>query len=131
MYNQFALNLLAPSGWRCLTAEDTLYFWNCNPYKPKSNLYAANTGHWNLSYWTDTSNAGETGINFQGYGQAYFDSLGNMLWDNQGLTEIIGYSPVVPPNNAAMVNLAFGYVGWGNLQSSTYRLPMYARFIKL
>lgn len=131
MYNQFAINLLAPSGWRGLTTDDVQYFWYCNPYNPIENLYAANTGHWNLTAWTNRSNAGESGLNFQGYGLAYFDSFGNILWDNSGTTEVTAFSFPVAPNYASMINISLGVIGWGNLQSSVYKLPMYARFIKL
>ena len=130
LYNQVAINNLAPPGWRGLTTEDVQYFYDCNPYLPVENLYAAFPGNWDPTFWTDQSNAGETGIDFQGYGSPLWNA-GNILWNGDGRFEAHGYSPSTFPAYGCSVNTAVGYVSWGDYLGYTINDPLYARFIKL
>jgi hypothetical protein len=130
LYNQVAINNLPPPGWRGLTTTDVQYFYDCNPYLPVENLYAANPGNWDPTFWTDQSNAGETGIDFQGYGSPLWNA-GNILWNYDGRFEAHGYSPSTFPAYGCSVNTAFGYVSWGDYLGYTINDPLYARFIKL
>jgi hypothetical protein len=130
LYNQVAINNLAPPGWRGLTTQDVQYFYECNPYLPVENLYAAYPGNWDPTFWTDQSNAGETGINFQGYGSPLWNA-GNILWNGDGRFEAHGYSPSTFPAYGCSVNTAVGYVSWGDYLGYTINDPLYARFIKL
>jgi hypothetical protein len=130
LYNQVAINNLAPPGWRGLTTEDVQYFYDCNPYLPVENLYAAFPGNWDPTFWTDQSNAGETGIDFQGYGSPLWNA-GNILWNGDGRFEAHGYSPSTFPAYGCSVNTAVGYVSWGDYLGYTINDPLYTRFIKL
>ena len=132
LYNQAAINNLPPPGWRGLTTTDVQYFYDCNPYLPVENLYAANPGNWDPTFWTDQSNAGETGIDFQGYGSPLWNA-GNILWNYDGRFESHGYSPSTFPSYGCSVNTsnAGGYVSWGDYLGYTINDPLYARFIKL
>jgi hypothetical protein len=130
LYNQVAINNLAPPGWRGLTTDDVQYFYDCNPYLPVENLYAASPGNWDPTFWTDQSNAGETGIDFQGYGSPLWNA-GNILWNGDGRFEAHGYSPSTFPAYGCSVNTVVGYVSWGDYLGYTINDPLYARFIKL
>jgi hypothetical protein len=133
LYNQTAINNLPPAGWRGLTTQDVQYFYDCNPYQPVENLYAAFPGNWNLTEWINTSNAGETGLNFQGYGSPlYNDFTNDILWNYDGRNESHGYSPSTYPYYGSFIGiLAGGYVNWGDYLGYTNRDPLYSRFIKI
>lgn len=131
LYNQTALNNLAPPGWRGLTQADVDYFIDCNPYKPNTNLYLADPGNWNPTAWTNKSNAGETGMNFKGYGTAQWYIPGNINWIDNGLFETQGYASPFSPYYASDVSIASGYGDWGVIGITAIDYPMYARFIKL
>ena len=134
LYNQPAINALAPPGWRMLTSSD-VYFLAiiCNPYAPNCNRYVADPGIWIQSYWTNQATAGETGLNIQGYGTTAYDDINNIIYFiNPGYEEEHGYANPIALNYAStMIFTIDGWLSWGNSNNDTNQRSVYARFVKL
>lgn len=130
MYNQPAINNLAPAGFRGLTYADISYFISCYG---NANVFAANTGHWNLSFWTNRIQAGETGVNFQGYGWGSWNPSSNQIdWVYDGRAEVHGFTNITAPYYTSYVSIISGQIYWGvSVETNYLKIPKYARFIKL
>ena len=77
LYNQYAARVIQPpTGFlvpSTLTFDQT-FFGTCNPSSPNQNRYGANPGNWN-SNLNFRDELGNTGLNFNGYGEAVLNSL--------------------------------------------------------
>ena len=107
-YNTFAFDgsnpIQPPSGWRIPTYAD----WNnlttttsCTPNSPNQNIHGANTGLWDMTYITNSTGLGDSGLNVLGNGYGgYSSGSSNILWLDDGRQTSFGL-PTNPNSHAA------------------------------
>lgn len=102
LYNQYASQILAPSGWRVPLNTDMSYLIGeeINPTYPNINSLALDPGTW--TNWTNRTGANLLGWNAKGYG-GYV--TGSFIWDSE--------------NEVFMYNIINAQEGWIISQGNT------------